>query len=98
MANVQLVDPGALRLPPGRQSGPDLWRLQKQIADFGGETETMPPLLVTEGKNRELMINNGVTREEMQEVFMQAAVYCGVPAGVESFRIAREVFAELDKK
>ena len=43
-------------------------------------------------------INNGVTREEMQEVFMQAAVYCGVPAGVESFRIAREVFAELDKK
>ena len=43
-------------------------------------------------------INNGVTREEMQEVFMQAAVYCGVPAGVESFRVAREVFAELDKK
>lgn len=43
-------------------------------------------------------INNGVTREEMQEVFMQAAVYCGVPAGVEAFKIAREVFAELDKK
>ena len=43
-------------------------------------------------------IINGVTREEIQEVFMQAAVYCGVPAGVESFRIAREVFAKLDKK
>ena len=43
-------------------------------------------------------INNGVTREEMQEVFMQAAVYCGVPAGVEAFKIAREVFAEVDKK
>lgn len=43
-------------------------------------------------------INNGVMREEMQEVFMQAAVYCGVPAGVEAFKIAREVFAELDKK
>jgi 4-carboxymuconolactone decarboxylase len=43
-------------------------------------------------------VNNGVTREEMQEVFMQAAVYCGVPAGVEAFKIAREVFAELDKK
>ena len=43
-------------------------------------------------------LTNGVTREEMQEVFMQAAVYCGVPAGVESFRLAREVFAEVDKK
>lgn len=43
-------------------------------------------------------IINGVTREEIQEVFMQAAVYCGVPAGVEAFKIAREVFAELDKK
>jgi 4-carboxymuconolactone decarboxylase len=43
-------------------------------------------------------LTNGVTREEIQEVFMQAAVYCGVPAGVESFRLAREVFADVDKK
>jgi 4-carboxymuconolactone decarboxylase len=43
-------------------------------------------------------LTNGVTREEIQEVFLQAAVYCGVPAGVESFRLAREVFAEIDKK
>ena len=43
-------------------------------------------------------LTNGVTREEIQEVFLQAAVYCGVPAGVESFRLAREVFAEVDKK
>ncbi len=43
-------------------------------------------------------LTNGVTRDEMQEVFMQTAVYCGVPAGVESFRLAREVFAEVDKK
>ncbi len=43
-------------------------------------------------------LTNGVTREEIQEVFMQAAVYCGVPAGVESFRLAREVFADIDKK
>lgn len=39
-------------------------------------------------------LNNGVTKEEIREVFLQAAIYCGVPAGVESFRIAREVFAE----
>jgi len=41
-------------------------------------------------------LNNGVTREEMREVFMQVAIYCGVPAAVESFRCAREVFAEID--
>jgi 4-carboxymuconolactone decarboxylase len=29
---------------------------------------------------------------------MQVAIYCGVPAGVDSFRIAREAFAELDQK
>ena len=29
---------------------------------------------------------------------MQVAIYCGVPAGVDSFRVAREVFAEMDKK
>lgn len=62
MASIRLVDPGDLRLPPGRQSGPDLWRLQEQIREFAGEAESMPPILVTEGKNGELMINNGVTR------------------------------------
>ena len=40
---------------------------------------------------------NGVTKDEIREVFMQVAIYAGVPAGVDSFRIAREVFAELDK-
>jgi 4-carboxymuconolactone decarboxylase len=41
-------------------------------------------------------LNNGVSREEIREVFIQVAVYCGVPAGVEAFRCAREVFAEID--
>jgi 4-carboxymuconolactone decarboxylase len=40
---------------------------------------------------------NGVTRDEIRETFMQVAVYAGVPAAVDSFRIAREVFAELDR-
>ncbi|MGE2723664.1 carboxymuconolactone decarboxylase family protein [Mycolicibacterium pulveris] len=39
-------------------------------------------------------LNNGVTREEIREVFLQVAVYAGVPAAVDSFRQAREVFAE----
>ena len=41
---------------------------------------------------------NGVTRDEIREIFMQVAIYCGVPAGVDSFRIAREAFAEFDKE
>ena len=41
---------------------------------------------------------NGVTRDEIREVLLQVAIYAGVPAGVDSFRIAREVFAEDDAK
>src|SRR5438552_15295163 len=40
---------------------------------------------------------NGVTKDEIREIFMQVAIYAGVPAGVDSFRIAREVFPDLDK-
>jgi 4-carboxymuconolactone decarboxylase len=39
-------------------------------------------------------LNNGCTIEEITEVFLQASVYCGVPAGVDSFRIANEVLQE----
>ena len=41
-------------------------------------------------------LNNGVTREEIREAFLQAAVYCGAPAAMDAFRTAREVFAALD--
>jgi 4-carboxymuconolactone decarboxylase len=41
-------------------------------------------------------LRNGVTREEIRETLLQVGVYCGVPAAVESFRIARMVFAEVD--
>jgi 4-carboxymuconolactone decarboxylase len=40
-------------------------------------------------------LNNGLTKEDIKEVFMQVAIYCGVPAGVDGFRIAREVFKEM---
>ena len=40
---------------------------------------------------------NGVTKDEIMEVFLQVAIYCGVPAAVDSFRIAREVFKEQEK-
>jgi 4-carboxymuconolactone decarboxylase len=42
-------------------------------------------------------LTNGVTREEIREILMQVAIYAGMPAAVDSFRVAREVFAELDK-
>jgi len=43
-------------------------------------------------------LRNGVTREEIREVFLQVAIYCGVPAAVDSFRQAKEVFAQVDGK
>jgi 4-carboxymuconolactone decarboxylase len=42
-------------------------------------------------------LTNGVTRDEIREIFLQVAIYAGVPAAVDSFRIAREAFAELDE-
>jgi 4-carboxymuconolactone decarboxylase len=41
-------------------------------------------------------LNNGLTKAEIGEVLLQTAVYCGVPAAVDSFRSAREVFAQLE--
>lgn len=39
-------------------------------------------------------IRNGLSLEELKEVLLQIAVYCGVPAGVEAFRVARKVVDE----
>ena len=41
-------------------------------------------------------LRNGVTREEISEILLQAAVYCGVPAAISAFRQAREVFDAMD--
>jgi 4-carboxymuconolactone decarboxylase len=40
-------------------------------------------------------LNNGLTKDDIKEVFLQVAIYCGVPAAVDSFRAAKEVFQEL---
>jgi 4-carboxymuconolactone decarboxylase len=42
--------------------------------------------------------NNGVTRDEIKEVLLQCAIYCGVPAANSSFHMAEEVFAAMDAK
>jgi 4-carboxymuconolactone decarboxylase len=41
--------------------------------------------------------NNGITRDQIKEVIMQAAIYCGVPAANTAFHLAEEVFAQMDQ-
>ena len=54
-------------------------------------------MLVALGKMHELKIHvrgalsNGVTKQELQEIFLHASVYCGFPAAVDAFRAASEV-------
>jgi len=56
------------------------------------------------GRNHELKmhtkgaIRNGCTQEEVREVLLQVAIYCGVPAAVDSFRVAKEALTELDSE
>jgi 4-carboxymuconolactone decarboxylase len=40
-------------------------------------------------------VTNGATEEEIQEALLQAAIYCGVPAALESFRVAEQVLKEV---
>jgi 4-carboxymuconolactone decarboxylase len=59
-------------------------------------------LLVALNRGEELCLhirsafNNGVTREQIQEVLLQCAIYCGIPAANSAFRSAEQVFAEMD--
>ncbi|HXY23723.1 MAG TPA: 4-carboxymuconolactone decarboxylase [Candidatus Acidoferrum sp.] len=43
-------------------------------------------------------LNNGVTREEIKEVLLQTAIYCGVPAANSAFHLAQEVFSETQEQ
>jgi 4-carboxymuconolactone decarboxylase len=42
-------------------------------------------------------LRNGLTRDEIREVLLQVGIYCGVPAAVDSFRVAREALNEFDQ-
>lgn len=59
-------------------------------------------MLGTLGRNAEFKLHlkgaltNGCTREEIKDTLMQLAIYAGIPAGVEAFRLAREVLSEVD--
>ena len=41
-------------------------------------------------------INNGLTKEDIGEILLQSAIYCGVPAAIDSFRVAKDVFKEME--
>jgi len=72
---------------------PGLPRKTRSVLNLG--------MLCALGKEHELKLhirgalNNGLTRDEIKEVFLQVAIYCGVPAAVVAFRCAKEVFATL---
>ena len=61
-------------------------------------------MLAALGKENELAMhlratrNTGITPDEVKEVFLQVAIYAGVPAANTAFAIAKKVFAELDEK
>ena len=54
------------------------------------------------GRNAEFKLHlrgalrNGCTKDEIQDTLIQMAIYAGIPAGVEAFRLAKEVFAEVE--
>ena len=39
-------------------------------------------------------LNNGLTKDEIKEIFLQVAIYCGIPASLDAFKTARDVFKE----
>jgi len=71
---------------------PGLPRKMRSVLNLG--------MLTALGKEHELKLhlngalNNGLTKEEIKEVLLQTAIYCGVPAAVAAFRCAREVFKD----
>lgn len=71
---------------------PGLDRRSRSILNLG--------MLSALGREDELKLHirgalrNGLSKEELQEIFLQVAVYCGAPASLEAFRIAQQVFEE----
>jgi len=69
---------------------PGLSRKMRSVLNLG--------MLTALGKEHELKLhlrgalNNGLSKDEIKEVLLQTAIYCGVPAAVVAFRCAKEVF------
>jgi 4-carboxymuconolactone decarboxylase len=78
-----------------RKAWGDVW--QRGVLDLKTRSLITVAMLAALGKQHELKghvrgaLNNGATPAELQEVLLQAAVYCGVPTAVEAFRTAASV-------
>lgn len=78
-----------------RRAWGDVW--QRGTLDLKTRSLITVAMLTALGKQHELKghvrgaLNNGATAEELQEVLLHAAVYCGVPTAVEAFRTAASV-------
>jgi len=75
---------------------------QRKGIDLKTRSIVTVSMLVALGRMHELKIhvrgalNNGVTKQELQEIFLHASVYCGFPATVDAFRTASEVIDAKD--
>ncbi len=71
---------------------PGLDRKSRSILNLG--------MLASMNKEKELKahikgaINNGLSKDELKEIFLQVAIYCGLPVALENFRLAQEVLNE----
>ncbi|MCB1748990.1 MAG: 4-carboxymuconolactone decarboxylase [Gammaproteobacteria bacterium] len=78
----------------------DLW--QRDGVDRRTRSFITLSMLLALGRDDEFVLhvraalNNGLTRDEIREVLMHAAVYCGVPAANHAFKLAQDVFDGLD--
>ena len=76
----------------GAWTRPGLSKRERSLINLG--------MLTALGKTHEVAVhtrgalNNGLTKEEIAEVFLHAAIYCGVPAAVDSFRAATPIIEE----
>lgn len=72
---------------------PDLGRRERSILNLG--------MISALNRQHELRthirgaLNNGLTQAEIREIFLQVAIYCGMPAAIDGFRSAQQVFDEL---
>ncbi len=77
-------------------SRPGLDRRTRALINIG--------MLTALGRTEEVKIylrasrNIGVTQDDVREVLMQTAIYCGIPAALDSFRVAEQLFKEMDAK
>lgn len=78
----------------------DIW--QREGLDRRTRSFITLAMLLALGRDEEFMLhlrgalNNGLTREEIRELLMHAAIYCGVPAANHGFRLAQDTFRAID--